>query len=241
MSIAHVGSLGSAGIGASASVTLTTSAVCEVGNLVVVEVCKDNVGIVNNTNANEVTGVTDSAGNDWSAGKAYEYTRTGGIAGDGTVVAVFFCRVTAQIDSGGTITAAFSASVAGSCIRANEFTVSGNVALFGTPQAATSTGTACGSLALSGLASQEYLFVRAVGWDNTAYTLSTITGGFTTLGNSIAGTGQRVGGEFLISTGTGATSAPSISFAANNASAFIAIGETSAPAVATQGLFMGMM
>lgn len=236
MTIAAVGTLGSNGAASASSLVITTSATCEAGNLAVVSVAKENVATTSGS-TNEITGVTDSAGNSYT--KAYEYTLTSGASNDGSTVAVFFSRVATQLASGGTITATFNSSVSGSSMIAHEFTTGGPVALFGTPQATgAASGTNPGSLAISGLASASYLFLRATGVGGGGVNFSAPTATYTNQ-SATAGTGQRCLGEFLVATSTGSTSAPTLSTTVPSASVFVAIGE--AVASPANGLFMGMM
>ena len=105
MTLASVGSCGAAGSSANnmTSFTVATTAVIEVGNLVIGLIASDNTATTD-TSANKVTGITDPSGNTWT--KIGEATNGQGAAQAGTVVAAFYCVVETEIGSGVNLTVA---------------------------------------------------------------------------------------------------------------------------------------
>lgn len=221
------------------SIAGTTSAALEAGNVGILVVSCDNTATSDSTDgtSNEITSVTDTAGNTWS--KISECREGSAGAAAGAVVAVFRSKITSELASGATITANFANSVAASAMTGYEFTVTaGNtLGVAGTTQFSAAEGVDPPSMAHSGLASKEYLFFRGMGIERdgpdvvgqfvptTNYTGLTVSG--TTGGGSA--TNSTAAGEFRIVTATGETSNPSTSPGTGDiASLFIAFEEVAA-------------
>jgi hypothetical protein len=233
VAIAYVGSAGTEGTGSVAGTTivLTTTATIEAGNLAVLLIGFDNTG-TGNGDLNEITGVADSTGsNTWVEGGENTYGQ--GAAAAGVTSAIWYCRLTSQLTSGGTITVTLANSTADRVMVVEEFTVGANVTQAAAFQATgTTTANAYGSLTFSGLSSTARLYIRSAAREanfaNTvALTPSTsfnVTTPERSRNNSLAIT---IRGEYRINTSTGETSNPSI---ANNAqdssSVFIALQES---------------
>lgn len=210
-------SLGTLGTGLSATagttLTLTTTAAAEIGNVVILLIGKDNVQTTDG-NTSEVTGVTDTAGNVWV--KLREYCNGRTAANAGVVISVWKSKITSTLALGGVITATMSSSITVKGMTAWEFQTIGDLAIAGTPQdLAVVAGSALGSLTISGLADGEYLFVRGIAIEDGNTTDLTSTASFTIFSmaraNPAAGTSSvKIVGEFRILTGTTSTSNPTL-------------------------------
>jgi hypothetical protein len=196
---------------AGASYAGTTSAAAAVGDLLLLAVVMDNESTGNGA-ASNATGVTDGAGNTWA--KVSEYQADGGVIDGGVACALFYCKVTAALSSGATVTVAFGASTSAKAFYITKFSSSSAVAVeSSTGGFSTIDQSAVPALTLSGLDSREHLFFRVMATEaapprSNAYIPST---GFT-LGAEFGTTGQsaatNVWGqvEYMIATGTGGTS-----------------------------------
>lgn len=219
---------------AATTIVLTTSAAAAVGDLVVVQITKDNSGTTTGATS-EVTNVTDSAGNTYTKGD--EYTSADGAANAGTVAAIWYSRITSALGSGGTITATFTASVTAKAISACKVTTAAAIAVIGS-SGVTVTGSAdCGNITLGTYASREYFWVRmqSIERDFSAglYTASTGATAFaengTTGGSSVSN--QQLYAEYRIATEAGWSSDPVNLNASLREQAGVAIGfYESAPA-----------
>jgi len=106
MAFASVGSLGTTANKTADQFlsTHTTTATAEAGNLVVVSFASDNPGttVDEGVEGNEFVACTDSAGNTYT--KALEWDFDGGSASQsGATVVIYFCKLTTELTSGGTI------------------------------------------------------------------------------------------------------------------------------------------
>ena len=238
MAFASIGSIGTGTrTAAGTTTTITTSALANASDLVVVWIAKDNTSTTDGATS-EVTNCTDSAGNQYV--KAGEYTNSAGSANSGATVALWYCKLTSNLASSGTITVTHD-SVTDVAISAWRFTMTSILRLASSATPVVSDTTAHGtSIALSGLPSKEYLFVRATAIEDEVLTTDTATASYTAsdhLASTTAGaaTGNIfLAGEFRILTGTGSTSAPTYTGATTqSATIFVAFDE-----VAGGGLFM---
>lgn len=232
MAFASIGTLGTgANTTANTTLVLTTSAAAEAGNLVVLVIGKDNASTVD-AETSEITGIADSAGgNTWV--KYGEYCNGQGAANAGATVSVWTCIVTNTISSGGTITATLSDTRTVKAMTAWEFSVGAGstVSLAGTLQVLANDALDPGSMSISGLTSKEYLFVRGVSHEGSVGLL-TATTSYTKFTDILGATGTAASsmaslGEFIILTGTGSTSDPTVS-ARDSASVFLALEEVPA-------------
>ena len=223
------------------SMSMTTSAAAEASNMVVLVVTCDNN---QTTDGDEgmVSGVTDSAGgNTWTKGK--EFTNGQGTAQTGATVSLWFSKLTNQINSGGTITAALTNNTTrDACgISAWEFTIgAGNVVTVEATNTLANDGADFGSLNAT-TSNAEFLRIRAgaVEMGDAADFDVTPTTNWTEMtqnGTSGAGsaTNMQVWGEFRISTGTSDASDPTHNtFPANDkASVYVALKEAAASVAA---------
>jgi hypothetical protein len=175
MAFSRIGSIGT-GVRTSSgtTTTITTSALANAGDVVLVWVAKDNTATSDSV-TNEVTNCTDSAGNKYA--KAGEYTNSAGSAQSGATVSLWYSTLTANLASGQTITVTHDSQtdVALSAIR---FTIgAGNRAYIeASATAVVDDATAHGtSISLSSLTSREYLFARATAIEDEALTTDTAT------------------------------------------------------------------
>jgi hypothetical protein len=204
-----------------------------VGDLAVLIIGVDNF---QTTDGDEgaVTSVIDNAGNTWL--KAGEFCNGQGTAQAGATVSVWYCKLTGAITAGTTaIQAFFSNSTARdvSAMSMAFFTTTAglDIALEGTPTTLANDGAAVGSLNLT-TANISCLRIRASASESSTVTAWTKTAAFTGLfavanttgGGTAANMGVR--GEYLVSTGTGTASAPTVGAGTvDSASIYVAFKE----------------
>jgi hypothetical protein len=208
-----------------------SSATVEAGNLAVIAVALDNFGTTDGDHS-EITGVVDSAGNTWTKGGEYTYGQ--GLAGEGATAGVWFCRLASQLTSGGTITITFSGTATAMAASGWEYTVGAAIAVAGTPVGnGTTTANSYGSAVISGLASAQRLYFRALAResnfaDSTQITPSTGFNAITAIRSHNSAASMNLRGEWRINTSTGETSNPSIANnAQDSAAVFVALEEVS--------------
>lgn len=230
MSIAAVGGLGTIGsVVSGTTLVLTTNAQLDAGNVGILTVVMDNVGTTD-ADHSEVSGVTDSAGNTYT--KLHEHTNGQGGAAAGVTVSLWMTRATTNLASGGTVTITFANTIVAKTASFYEFTVGAPLTIAGSNQNVLDGGNGWGSLAISGLASAEYLFFRGLGKEGASNTGITPTTNYTGISgvrsdaNSTSSVMCR--GEFRIVTATGETSNPSLTVSADSVSAFVALVESAA-------------
>jgi hypothetical protein len=203
-----------------------------VGTNLFILISKDNNGTTD-ADHSEVTSISDNAGGGGAANtytKIAEYTNGEGAAGSGVTASLWYCRVTRAIAQAGTFTINFSHTCTDEAIQFYSFD-SPNTLLWATPtQGATDASTSWPSMALSGLASREYLYLACLTREaNISGNSLTVSSGFT----SVGGTRSRnnaaaviIRGEYKIATSTGDTSAASLATSAgDNAGVFAAFYE----------------
>ena len=246
MAFASVGSLGStqSKTANQSTLVITTSATLEAGHLGVLL-----IGVDNNSSGDgdegAVSGVVDSAGNIWT--KAIEFRNGEAGAGEGAVCSMWYKIVSSQLPSGGTITATFTntSSRDASAGTAWEYTVGtgSSVSIEAFNTLATDGANDPGSLNAT-TSSVECLRIR--GWaredSSLAFTPTASWTGITSNGTTggVGATNMWVGGEFIISTGTGNASNPDEDGAdgsADMASVYIAFKEVSGTQALTPNLF----
>lgn len=138
------------------------------GMIAIVVIAKDNTATGADGDYSEVTGITDTGGNTYT--KVAEYTNTQGSAGGGATVSIWKSKLTTTLSGGSTVTINFSASVTAKAALYDSFTVApgADLTLVGTPGKLATDAAAVPNQTISGLASHEYLCVRAVagesGW-----------------------------------------------------------------------------
>lgn len=212
--------------------SFTTGGSVPAGSLIVVVVAMDNLATTDG-NSSSVTGVSDTEKNQWT--KAGEFTNTvGGAAGDGACVAVWYSILTTAITSGSsTITTTYGSNVTAKCCFVINFPKesSSGIAIGGTVQTLANDNADAGSMSLSSLPIREYLFLRAIASETDTNAIASVTASYTGL-SAQSGTGgseknhQAIAVEYLIATGTGSTSDPTMSdTTADRASLFMAFYE----------------
>jgi hypothetical protein len=210
--------------------TTTTTAVAA-GDLVIVVVAKDNAAATNG-NTNEITSVTDSAGNTYT--KIREYCNSRGAANGGATVAAYYSLASFALGIGGTITANFSDTRAAKALSAWAFTATGDSLTIeaGAQDSAVTGGDAGGALTISSLPSGEHLFLRATAIEVTFSTGQGAGTNYTALtnaGTAVAGSASnmQVAGEWRILAATGDTSDPATFSPFDAASFYVAVTEAS--------------
>ena len=205
MAIASVGSLGSQTSKASTTtLTMTATADAEVGNLVVILTAWDNTATTDGASTN--LSCSDESSNTWT--KILERTETDGAAEDGTTLAIFYTRVTTQIDAGDDIIITSDTARIAKAMSAWEFTSDDALAVeaFNTAQAPTGQP---GALSLSSLTPRTYLFIHGLAMEqqNSGYTqdaaYSNLTFAGTTGGSGFSN--QSIFGGFRIGSASSET------------------------------------
>jgi len=234
MAIASVGTLGSAlsTTANQSTLVLTTGATVTVGQHITLIIAFDNTQTTDGTSSG-VSGVTDSAGNTWF--KGHEYTNGNGTAQTGASCALWHCRVTTQLNSGGTITATFanSGNTDASAMSAWRWSTAAGarLAIEGTVGGLANDAAAAGSLNVT-TSNIGCLRIRAIASESSSTTALTKTAAFTAvLTQAVSGAGTSntemgIRGEYLISTSTGQASAPTAGAGAvDHASVYVAFRE----------------
>ena len=241
MAWTSVGSIGGAQhTGSQNTVVMTTNATAVAGSVVVISVAINNTSTTDG-NTTEVSSITDSVGgNTWT--KAREFCNSQGAAAAGATVAMFFSILTNQIASGQTITANLANNINKKALAAWNFTVgSGNSAEVATAVDLPDDGGDFGSMTISSLNSQEYLFYRGSASEtNTSFVLTPTTSYTAVPKQTTAGgsspTNIACYGEWIIATGTGHTSNPSYGLNHDQAHVFVAFREVAGSPDVTEAL-----
>jgi hypothetical protein len=196
-----------------------------VGDVIVLVLATDNVSTTDG-NTTLHSGITDSQSNTWT--KLHEFTNGQGSAAAGATVSAWVCKVTtALVQSIDVLAVTFSSAVVAKVYISNDFTVSaGSTISVLSPQDLANDALDPGSMAISGLTSGEYLFLRGIASEGLA-TTGTATTNYTPItprGSSggSATTNVSAWAEWRILTGTGDTSNPTVA-AVDSASIFLAL------------------
>lgn len=219
----------------------TTIGACLAGDVVVVAVVSDNTGTSDTDSGAEVSSVTDSAGNTYV--KARERVNGSPGAAAGTVAAIFYSKLTADLPFGSTVTVTWASARDARAMSMWKFTIgAGNVVTVdgqssGTPEEATTAPSAT----IGSLSNIERLWVSCLGIEGPAddgftqdadYTNFTATG---TLGDPQASNiALRAG--YRILTGTTDTHAPTLGTARDLAHVYVAFKEAAGSPDVTRDL-----
>lgn len=232
MAFASIGTIGTGNSTATdTTLSLTTSAAAEAGNLVILCIGLDNHQTTDGQTS-EISSVSDPNSNTWT--KLGEFCNGQGAANDGATVSVWSSVITTTIASSSVITITLANSKARKCVSGWEFSLgASSVSVAGTLQTLANDAADPGSMSISGLSSKEYLFLRATASETADTTAVTTTASYTLItkasasGAGTAADQMSVFGEFRILTGTGDTSDPAY-VSADHASVYMAIQEPSA-------------
>jgi hypothetical protein len=224
MTIAAVGSLGTA-ISTSSGTTLviTTSAAAAAGSLVIVGVAKDNTQTTDGQTT-EVTRIEDSGGNGWR--RLGEYCNGQTAAAAGAVVSLWSSVLGTAIANGGTITITMDTTSQKAAAAYNySLTANRTVELAAAIDVLAGDGANLGSQTISGLTSQQYLFLRAAGREagNPSVTPTASWAEIMEINNTST---MSLWAEGYIFTGTTATSNPTTGVGSDYASVMVALIET---------------
>lgn len=200
-----------------------------IGDVLVAYCAKDNASTVDAATS-EFSSIADTQGNTWT--KAREYCNGQGFANAGATVAIFYCHVTTAIPAADTITVTISDARTAKAFSVEQFRPWGGstISVAGGSDLA-NDGADPGSMSVGGLASNEYLFARAIASESSDATALTVTANHTAIASEqIADTGisassMAVRGEWRIVTATSDTSDPTL-FSADHASVMVAFLET---------------
>ncbi len=205
-----------------------TTNTLEVGNVVVCGGAVDNDG--NGTDTDDWNVGGDSAGNTYT--HIGENEADPGAASAGGAVMSKYSLATIQLAAAGTLSYNFPAarnSKAGNCW---EFDITGTaVAVAGTEQKEDVAAGDAGSLTVSGLSAGEHICIRWVSSETGTTETITKTTGWETFGDvgttgSTDNTNMRLWGEYLIFTGTSATSNPTFSGSFDRGSTMICLDQS---------------
>jgi hypothetical protein len=205
-----------------------TVADLEVGHVGIMLGAVDNDG--DGTDTNDFVGFGDSASNTWTS--AGENEEDPGSASAGAAVGVAYAVPTSLLATGGTVKNDYAASKNSKAGISWEFTIAGTVvAVTGTEQKEDVAAGDAGSLTVGSLANAQHLCVRAVASETGTTETITPTAGWTTFGDvgttgSTDNTNMRIWGEFIIFTGTTATSDPTFSGSFDRASTMVCLDQS---------------
>lgn len=230
MAFVLVGSGGTAISGTSSStLDLTTTADLSLANsrFCVLAVSSDNISTSDGATTDH-TSVTGGTGT-WT--KIGEYTNANGAAAAGVTTSLWFFLPSGANATGTVFTITFASAVVDKAAQIRRFTwdTAKGVRAANTPVGfGVDATTGFGSGALSGLPSQEYLFVSGLGKEANTTTALTPSSGWGTW--SVARSRNNAAavaswGEHLISTATGATSSPTLAVSGDTASLIAALEE----------------
>jgi hypothetical protein len=227
MTIAHVASLGTAQLVASPTLDLTIGQAANVGDFVIVMVAKANEQTTDGVSTE--TAISDLAGgNQWV--RLGEYCNGNGAADAGEVCAMWLGRMTAgmPISTKIRLTVSGGDGKASAAMSANLFTHNTAMQIAASTPNYQVSETTPASSPLSGLKSQEYLFIRAEAKNSSGNGLTATAGGFVvTAGDD--NTKAAINGEWLIATATSKTSAPTNAESKPRASVFCALYDSTQP------------
>jgi hypothetical protein len=224
MTIASVGGCGAQGI-TSTDIVVTMGATVEAGNLIVALISKNNENTTDGDHS-EVIDLSDTKGNTWV--KAGEYTNGQGSAAAGVTAAVWYTKVTTELVNGVDEVTVNCAGSTDKCVQLWEFTITGNPTVAAVTPQVVDGANGYGSAAISGLASAERLYIRALAKEVNSTSSITPTANFTAMTNTRSRNNTAAvisRGEFRINTSTGETSNPTHAISGDAASVFVAIGE----------------
>ena len=231
------------------TLVLTPTASLAVGNVGVCAFASDNVGTSGGDNDDHI-GVSDSVGNSWT--QRGERTNAGN-ANASVTVSIWTTEAEFVLDGTDTITFTMVSDVINKAAICHEFTVGASnvVSVVGAIASDEADNTDVPSLASTTVASAEYLFFRAIGFEGDADTTGlTATSSPAFTGCNLTGTdgGGEAGNagvtcEWIIATATTQTSAPAFEGDAtvDNASVFPNLKEDTAPVGNTRAIIIGMI
>lgn len=218
----------------SSSLSFSTNVALSAGNVLVVAIAKDNAASANG-NTSEVTSITDAVGgNTWI--NAREFCNARGAANGGATSSLWYCKLASDMPSGTSITANFSASTTAKTVVAWAYSTSAGAVLGVAGNAADVASVAANpaNQTISGLASREYLFIRALAVERSSFSFTGTTNytgfGTNTTSGGVDDTNIEVACEFRILTGTGDT-VTSNAGAFDTAAVYVALIESTTTAV----------
>lgn len=231
MAFASVGNIGrNNSTTAGLTLTVTAAAQLDAGNLGILAIAVDNQSTTDG-NTSEISTVVDTALNTWT--KLREFCNSQGASNAGATVSVWYTIADANLPiTTGVVTITLANSKTSKAATIREFTIgAGNtISLAGQTDLATDGAANPGSMTISGLSNQEYLFFRGIAGEINAQIVVTPTTGFAAIQRSEADTGTggtsvTADGEWRILTDTSSTSNPTGTTSADHASTFLAIQE----------------
>jgi hypothetical protein len=203
--------------------SFTTSAAINSGDLIIVRISSDNL----DTTDGETSVVSSVSVGGQALTKRREYTNGQGAAAAGVTCSVWSLQNSSALSSGATVAIEFSGSLAanGAITRVLAFTMDNATTLTEAAYNVLAQDAAQpGSLAVSGLASASYLFIRSCAMEGNAAPL-TVSSGWSNSPNTNSSS-VSIASEHLIATATGATSDGfTMSASLDNASVLLALSE----------------
>ena len=217
MTITSLGGIGSTTPGG----TMAVTADVPINSHVIVVAGAAQISVVSSNGASTyMTSVTDERGNTYA--KLAEYTN-GAAAPDGVCCSIWLAHLGSALMDGDLITAASVTSYP-AALNAWAFSANG-LALAGSPSYSAVDASTLASMTISGLASKQYLFLRAMFGAPCTDATFTVTASHTALANAWQDP-FNCWGEFIISTGTADTSVPTGTNSGTTASVMVALKET---------------
>jgi len=212
------------------SIAFVTSQAIAIGQLAVLIAALDN-NQTTDGDEGAVSSVTDTASNTWS--KAIEFCNGQGAAQAGTTCSIWYTKATAALSSGGTITLNLTNNTSrdATAVIGGLFNINaGSTLAVEATNTLANDGAEVGSLDAT-TANLECLRIRGIASETRSLTGFTPTTNWTDMGQANTTGGpdagnQTANGEFIISTGTGAASAPTTGSSTDHASAYAAFKST---------------
>ena len=224
----------------SSSVSVTASAPVSAGDVLVAIVATDNIATTDGDKS-DISSVTDSKSNSYT--KAVQFTNSEGSAGSGATVGIYFSKITTTLTTSDTVTANFASAVTAKAIAIHEYSMSTgtSITVAGTATQAGTSSTSV-SMTISGLTSQEYLWIGGVAVEGPNGDTFTQYTDYTTLGPGTSSCGTSgmnaasnmvIRGGFRIFTGTSDTYDPTLGIAHDFAGGYVALGEVTTTTTTT--------
>ncbi len=192
--------------------TVTSTNSVAAGQLAVIIVASDNTDATDGDN-NSVTSVSLGG---VSATKVAEFENAQAGAGNGATTSIWYIVAASDIASGSTLAVVFASAIVAKAATGLRFSrdTSKSIVIDGINSLA-NDGADPGSLTTTGAEDVEHLWVRGIAGETSSAVAMTPTSGWTAfVGSTTAGSGgatnMQVRGEHSISSGTSATSDPTV-------------------------------
>lgn len=237
MAFSSRGGFGTAGSAVSASgstLAVTTATInVNVGDLAIAIIGCDNVQTTDG-NTNQVASIADTAGNTWQ--QVVEFTNGQTAAAAGATCAIWYSKIIAALNTGGTVTVTFASSITARACLLHAFSTASSSVGVATTNVLAGDAADFGSIVCNPVTSRAYLFLRGGAQEGDIVTYTPTTN-YTATANIAGGGGGgsatliTASGEFRLLTATSSTSQPSTGLAYDTASVMAAFFESPALAL----------